>query len=379
MSDLEAFAALVPEFLMDLETLVAIDSGTSDPEGVRDVAAHFERWLRELGAEVEVRRERADLGPLLVGHLTGTGRGRILLVGHMDTVYGRDDARQHPFRVDGDRAYGLGTADMKGGCLLALYAMREARRRRTPFGRLTVFLTPDEEIGSPLSTAVLSTLVPEHDVALVLEPGRVDGSVVVGRKAVGSFSVRAHGRSSHAGVAPEHGRSAILELAEQALLIRDYGRAHPEMTLNVGAFHGGSAVNVVPDFAEMGVDVRADDDHAVATATSFLRGLSPRTDGCTLEVEGAFHFPPMPTTDAIRGLYDMARDEAADLGFPLPAQRTGGGSDANHIAALGKPVLDALGPVGGRAHSPEEYIEIPSIARRGALLLRLIARLGPGA
>jgi len=376
MNDLDRFESLVPDFLGELETLTDIDSPTGDPDGIRSIARELDTLARASGAETEIREDTAEFGPHLIARFMGSGRGRILLVGHMDTVYARGDAAKNPFRIEGERAYGPGVADMKGGCLLALYAAREAMEGGAPFELVTVALTPDEEVGSPASSGLLASLAAEHDAALVLEPGRVDGSVVIGRKAVGTFWVRAHGRSSHAGVAPQDGRSAVLELAEQALFLRGHGRQHPEMTLNVGAFHGGAALNTVPDFAEMGVDIRADDDEAVRAARALMNGLSPRTDGVTLEVEGDFHFPPMVPTPAVTALYEQARLEALDLGFPLPAVTTGGGSDANRIAATGKPVLDALGPVGGRAHSPEEYIEIPSIGQRGALLVRLIRHLG---
>lgn len=376
MSERDDWKALLPAFLEDLGTIVDMDSGTYDADDVRNVATVFQGWLKATGAEVEVHRIDPALGPVVVGRLLGSGRGRVLLIGHVDTVFQKGDAARRPFRVEGEKAFGPGIIDMKAGCLLALYAAKEIVRRELPFGSITLAFNPDEEIGSPSSRDLLGELAKDQDAVFVLEPGRSDGSVVVGRKGVADFVVRAKGRSSHAGVAPQDGRSAIMELCEQALALREGERSHPGLTFNVGVIRGGTRPNVVPEDAEMVVDVRATTAEAVREAEAIFHNLRPRTADVTLTVEGGFAMPPMETTEAVRRLYALAEGEARAMGIAITGTTTGGGSDANRIANQGKPVLDGLGPLGGGAHTPDEYLLVSSVAERGALLTRLLARIG---
>ncbi len=372
----EYFRTHLDSYLKRLETIVNLDSGTRQPDDVAEVSAHFQRWIAELSGAVEVRRPDLSYGPFLIGRWHGTGQGQVLLVGHLDTVYGPGEAAQRPFSVTGGRATGCGVIDMKSGCLLALTAIAAMRDLGRPFGELVLALTPDEEVGSPVSRPILAELAEGQDAILVLEPGRVGGGVVVGRKGVADYTVSAVGRAAHAGVAPRDGLSAVLELCHQALALSDLNGKEGGLQFNVGLFSGGSRPNVVPGEAQMVVDVRADSDQAVQRAEHLFSSLRPVTPGVRLTVEGGFAMPPMETTDPIRALFALAEDVARSFGEQLKAVSTGGGSDANHLAVSGKPVLDGLGPIGGGAHSDGEFMDVESVVIRGALLTGLLSRIG---
>ncbi len=363
-------------YLGRLEEVVNQDSGTHDPEDVALVSRRFAAWMEAAGGRLESSRPSPAYGPFLVGRWQGTGVGRVLLVGHLDTVYGHGESRLRPYRREGDRAMGLGVIDMKSGCLLALGAVECLIQSGRPFGQLVLALTPDEEVGSPVSRPLLGELAQAADAVLVLEPGRVNGGVVVGRKGVADFTVRAIGQSAHAGVAPEDGRSAVLELCHQAVRLSQLNGQEEGLQFNVGVFRGGSRPNVVPAEAEMVVDVRAASDAAMDRAHHIFRSLEAVNPGVRLEVDGEFAMPPMETTAQVRALFQLAERLAASFGERLTAVSTGGGSDANHLARAGKPVLDGLGPVGGGAHSPEEWLEVASVVVRGALLTELVAAIG---
>lgn len=377
MDLLTAWKDALPAYLGDLEKVVNMDSGTYEGPDVEAVSQVFADWLGSMGGEVSSHKGETALASTLVARFRGPGKGRILVVGHVDTVFARGEAKKRPFRREGDRAMGPGVADMKSGCLLGLYAVKELLRSGVPFGEITLAFNPDEEIGSPSSSALLDDLAQGQDAVFVLEPGRMDGSCVIARKAVGGYTVKAKGRSAHAGVAPQDGRSAILELCEQALAIKEAQETLTGLTFNIGHFQGGTrAINVVPAEAEMAIDVRATTAQAVLAGDAFLKGLGPKTPDVQVTVEGSFSMPPMETTPAILALHALAVTLAGELGFGLPGVKTGGGSDANHMASSGVPVLDGLGPVGGHAHSPEEYILLASVPLRGALLTRLLSTIG---
>ena len=376
MNEKESFALFLPAYLRDLRKVVDMDSGSYDADDVSALADVFAGWLVAMGGEVTSSRPVADLGPLIAGRFTGSGRGRVLLIGHLDTVYPHGEARRHPFRIEGERGKGPGAGDMKSGCLLGLYAVKALLKKDAPFGKITLALTPDEEIGSPASWKALGPLAAEHDATLVLEPGRLDGSVVVGRKGVGDFTVRAEGHPAHAGVAPQAGRSAIVELARQIVHLTEEAPHHPGLTFNVGTMKGGSRPNVVPEHAEMVIDVRAETAFAADEARHLFASLRPLTDGVKISVEGDFGSPPMETTPAIRALYALVEEAGRKVGVAVKEASTGGGSDANRIAAAGRPVLCGMGPVAGGAHSEEEYVLVPSVTERGALLVEVLERIG---
>lgn len=369
-------------FLAELRELVVIDSGTDDPVGVNAVHDVLEAWMRRDGWELERCRcgpiaDGTALGDLLVGRIEGGGRGAVLLVGHADTVFGRGTAAARPLRVEGRRVLGPGVCDMKGGLVLGLAAVRALRELAAEdLGRVTFLITPDEEIGSPASQERIRTEAGRHDVALVLEAAREDGSIVSARKGVTTARIRLRGRAAHAGVEPERGRSALLAAARLLLALQELNDPARGTTVNVGVLRGGSRPNVVPELAELEVDLRATTLGAQERAEEAVRELAARpwVEGVLAELELVREHAPMERTPAAERLVALARGLAAELGFDLRDASTGGCSDANTIAALGVPTLDGLGPVGGDDHSEREWIELTTVPDRAALLAGLIAR-----
>jgi len=370
-----------PRFLAELERLVNIDCGSYTPDGVNRVADFMAGALGELGAEVERIPHRppdgeAQLGDLVIGRLEGNGP-RLLLIGHMDTVFDAGTVAQRPYRSAEGRAFGPGVTDMKAGLLAGLHAigaLLEAGERPA----VTFVANPDEEIGSAFSTPHIRRLAPEHVAVLVLECARANGDIVSARKGIADYHVSILGRAAHAGVEPEKGRSAILEAAHQVLALHALNGRWPTVTVNAGVIHGGTRPNVVPERCEMEVDLRAATVEAFDAAATEIERLAsaPTVEGVRVEVRRSAGHPPLEKTDASARLVALAVEIAGELGFSLRDAATGGASDANTTAALGIPTLDGLGPIGGDDHSVDEWLDLDSVVPRTALLAALIDRLG---
>jgi len=373
----------LPRFLAELETMVNVDCGSYTPDGVNRIADLVTDALRADGAETEriAHRPVADapqLGDLVIGRFAGEGP-RILLIGHMDTVFDPGTAAERPFRVDGDRALGPGVTDMKAGLLAGLHAiaaLHDAGARPA----ITFVANPDEEIGSPFSTPHIRRLAPEHDAVLVLECARANGDIVSARKGIADYHLTLAGRAAHAGVEPEKGRSAILEAAHQVVALHALTGRWPTVTVNAGVIHGGTRPNVVAERCELQVDLRAATTDAFDAAAAEVERLAavPTVPDVRIDLRRIAGHAPMEKTDASTRLVDHAIEIAAELGFPLRDAATGGASDANTTSALGIPTIDGLGPVGGDDHSVDEWLDLGSIAPRTTLLAALIARIASG-
>ncbi len=370
----------LPRFLAELETLVNIDCGSYTPDGVNRVADLVADALGQLDAQVErVSHLPADgqlqLGDLVIGHIAGDGP-RLLLIGHMDTVFDPGTAAARPYRSSNDRATGPGVTDMKAGLLSGLHAIAvlHASGERPS---ITFIANPDEEIGSPFSTPIIRELAPQHDAVLVLECARANGDIVSARKGIADYHLQLVGRAAHAGVEPEKGRSAILEAAHQVLAVHRLNGRWPSVTINAGVIHGGTRPNVVPERCELQVDLRAATADAFDAASAEIEGLagSPTVDGVTVALRQIAGHPPMEKSEASARMVGLAVAIAADLGFDLQDAATGGASDANTTAALGIPTLDGLGPVGGDDHSVDEWLNLASVVPRTTLLAALMARI----
>ncbi len=364
------------DYLADLETIVNIDSGSYTKEGVDQVADFFAERFAGLGAVV-TRVHNDRFGDDLLMRWQGPGAGKVMVLGHMDTVYPPGTVAVRPFRNLGAQLLGPGTADMKGGLLLSLYALEALIHFDAPEpGLLTFLFDSDEEIHERHSRELIQTEAQKADVGLVLEPGRSNGAVVRARKGGMWVTFQVHGRAAHAGVNPEEGRSAILALSRLIKEVNALNGFRNGVTVNVGVIKGGSRPNVVPDEASAILDVRAWRQEDLAAVEEALRDLTRRDWGTDIRVEIALpphKMPPMEFTPAGKKLLDLAAKEAARIGFELPFVATGGGSDGSIAAATGLPVLDGLGPVGGHAHSPQEYVDVASIVPRMALLAALMA------
>ena len=378
----DRIAASETDYLADLAALVNIDCGSYTKAGVDEVGDRVAASLESLGARV-ARHSHETLGETIVGTLDGPlGGPRLLLIGHMDTVFDPGTAAARPFRIEGGRAYGPGVTDMKSGLLAGLYAIKAisawssspSSSAALPFGRLTFVANPDEEIGSPSSTPIIRSLATDADVCLVLECARANGDIVSSRKGIVDARVTVHGRAAHAGVEPEKGRSAILAAAHLTTAFHDLNGRWDGVTCNVGVIAGGTRPNVVPEAARLEVDVRAvrgeDLDSAIAAIHDLI--AKPAVPDVTIEMDVMATWRPMEKLARSGRLVELATDVAASLGFGLRDAATGGASDANTTAGMGVPSLDGLGPIGGNDHSPAEYLEVDSIVPRTTLLAGLI-------
>lgn len=369
--------ARLPRFLDDLAQLSMVDCGTYDKAGVDAAGRIMRAKLEAIGATIEVN-DGGTLGDSLVARWRGGGGARLLLVGHLDTVYPAGWTAEHPFGIEGDRVHGPGTADMKGGLLVGLYALEALQAEGfTGFGEIAFVVNSDEEVGSPSSTALIEREARGRDAVLVLEPGRANGDIVSARKGVAAFELRVRGRAAHAGVEPQKGRSAILELAYQTIALHSLTGTAPGLTVNVGVVQGGMRRNVIAAEATAQIDVRARTRADLEATIAAMHELAARTQVPETEatLSGRISHPPMERTPAIAQLVAWCQEAAHAAGFDLRDTETGGGSDGSTTAALGVPTLDGLGPVGGSAHSPEEYVERSSIVPRIAMLAGLIRRI----
>jgi glutamate carboxypeptidase len=365
-------------YLEDLRSLVDIDCGTFLPDGVNQVADYMHKRFEEGGWSVE-RRSHApppggqQLGDVVVARMAGESRGpRILLVGHMDTVFPEGTAVARPFRIEGTRALGPGVSDMKGGLLAGLYAV--SCLRGGDFGSVTYVCNPDEEIGSPFSGPTILEFAQQADACLVLEGARENGDIVSARKGVTDLQFLIHGRAAHAGVEPERGRSATLQAAHTTIALHALNGRWRGVTVNVGLMQGGIRPNVVAERCELRVDIRAPTSATLREAMAEVEriGRSTVVPDTTIELTATAGFPPMEKTEATERLVRLAKEIAAEIGFEVEDAATGGASDANPVANMGVPTLDGLGPIGGADHSPSEWLDLDSVVPRMALLAGLM-------
>lgn len=382
-------------YLDTLRELVSIESGSSDVEGLNRVAEVIAARLRALGGDVEfvdppanmVRYENtpARTGKSVVGRFRGTGSRRILVLAHMDTVYPRGMLAKQPFRIDGDRAYGLGISDDKHGVALVLHtiAILNALNVRD-YGLITVLINGDEEVSSAGSRTLITKLGAEHDLVLSCEGSGQEDSIRLTTSGIAAVQLKVTGRASHAGSAPEQGRNALYELAHQMLQTRDLSNPVTGVRMNWTLAGAGSARNVIPAEARATADVRvlriADYDGIEQQVRDRIRKqLIPDT-----KVEMVFERtrPPLEATAAARSVAAHAQRIYNELGRRLVVQEVapGGGTDAAFAALSTKAaVLEGFGLRGFGAHSNDaEYIEIPSIEPRLYLMTRLIVDVAQG-
>jgi glutamate carboxypeptidase len=359
-----------------LKLLVETESPSHDKAAVDRVGAIIRGEARRLGAQVE-SLPNEEAGDHVLCRFPSSrgigdgGEGGFLLLCHMDTVFPLGTLDQIPYREAEGKIFGPGTLDMKAGIVIALAAIEEAQ---TPgLNRpVTLLCTSDEEIGSLTSRQHIERLAKESALVLVLEPGLVDGSLKTWRKGVGEFRVKTKGRAAHAGVDHQQGRNAIEEMAHQVIAIQKLTDYSKQTTLNVGVIKGGTVSNVVPEHAEVQVDVRVMQPGEWQRLESQMKRLTPVLEGTSLEIAGDLNRPPMPFDGTMKATFEKAKSIAAQAGMELTAGGTGGASDANFVAPLGIPVLDGMGAVGEGAHSEREYIFVDSLDKRAKLVAALL-------
>jgi glutamate carboxypeptidase len=359
------------EMLDSLSRLVRLESPSRDKPALDTLRTLLANRLRHLAGSVEVIANDQGGDHLLARFPGPPERKPALLLGHYDTVWPRGTIDRLPFRVEGDRAFGPGIFDMKAGLAIITHVLEHVCRMPVP-RPIWVLFTSDEEIGSPTSRGLIESLARQCAYVLVLEPALADGRLKTARKGVGRFRLEVEGKAAHSGVAPQEGRSAIVELAHQVLRIQDLQDLATGTTLTVGVIQGGTTANVVPARASAEIDVRVASQAEAERIAGALQALRPVTPETRLSVSGGFTRPPMERSPAIAALFEQARQIGHGLGLDLTEGSTGGGSDANFTAALGVPTLDGLGARGGGAHADDEHILIDSLFERAALLAALL-------
>ncbi|MGX1787690.1 M20/M25/M40 family metallo-hydrolase [Bosea sp. NPDC055332] len=386
---LDAAEAEKPAYLDTLKALVSIESGSRDAEGLATIAALIAERLKAQGGEVEVV-ESADAskspGKTVLARFKGTGTRKVLLLAHMDTVYTKGMLAQQPFRIDGDKAYGLGIADDKHGVALILHTVALLNKiAARDYGTLTVLINGDEEIGSPGSKALITRIAADQDAVFSCEGSPINQDALrLATSGIASVQLKVTGRASHAGSSPELGRNALYELSHQILQMRDLSKPEMGLKLNWTIASAGSVSNAIPADAKAQADVRAlrmADFDLIETAVKqrIQNKLIPDT---VVEATLTRGRPPLAPTEAAKVLGAHAKRVFSELDRPLAVieTATGGGTDAAYAALETKaPVIEGFGLRGFGAHSNQnEYVALDSITPRLYLLARMITDVSRG-
>jgi glutamate carboxypeptidase len=374
---------LMQEYLDDLKAIVNIDSGTYTRPGVDRVGAYLQERFQAFGFSTHFDRQERFGDHLIATHTGNAPAGpRILLIGHIDTVFPEGEAQRRPFAIgqqNGKRiATGPGVLDMKSGVLIGMYGLHILiSTRQANYQQATFICNSDEEIGSPSSKPLIQELARQADAVIVLEPGRAKETVVSSRRGSGQYRVEVRGISAHAGVEPQRGRNAILELSYQVQKMQALNGTVPGTTLSVDIIHGGERVNVVPDFAYCEMDVRVSDEAGLQALESAMRKVAARTvlQGTSITLSGGMACMPFERKGNEQ-LVQLAKEAGNELGLKIEDVGSGGASDANNAAVVGVPTIDGLGAGGGLAHNPGEYIELDYLPTRIALLAGLVHKIG---
>ena len=365
------------ELLEGIRTWVFVESPTNFPEGVNRVMDLAEQEMVSVGSAIERESGGENYADLLTARIPGESEGPgILVLGHLDTVHAVGTLeRELPFRREGDRVYGPGIYDMKGGMYSACYALKQLLRTgRTPKLPVVFMFIPNEEVGSPTTRDRIEAEAKRNHYVLVPEPAK-GGKLVTGRHAIARFRVKVRGRPSHAGSTHTRGRSAIREMVEQILAIEGMTDHEAGVTLSVGIVHGGTFVNVVPIECEaevLAVLPRPEDIERIGAA---MLALEPVNPDVSVVVEAGPLRPIFSPHARVLDLYARAETIARGIGFTPGHGSFGGGSDGNFTGALGLPTLDGLGPCGDGAHTHDEYILYSSLVPRARLLAGLLETL----
>lgn len=373
---LEHFQRSNDDLIESIREIVEIESPSRDPERNKAVMLWVENEARKLGLDLEFERIAAEgYGEHLVIRAFPGAEKPVLVLGHTDTVHPVGTKLVNPTRIDGDKFYGCGIFDMKANVVLVLAALQlmhdNGMRPRRP---INIFLSCDEEVGSYSGRPLLEAEARRAEHCLIFEPSAA-GLAKTGRKGTGMYTLKAHGIPSHAGLEPEKGASAILELAKQIEAVHRLNSPETGTTVNVCTISGGTTTNVIPEHASCSVDVRFSTLAEAERIDRELKQLNPADARVKLEVTGGINRPPMERTSEIAALFERARNEAASFGYDLRETQVGGASDGNFVAALGVPVLDGLGIKGDGAHTLYEHILVSDIPNRAALITLLLSSL----
>jgi glutamate carboxypeptidase len=363
-----------PQLVDDLVAYAKLETPSDDLALLKKGLAHVEEWLTErLGPPASrTHHESGEYGDVVVLEYAGAGDRPLTLLAHYDTVWSAGTLDGWPVQVDGDRVSGPGVFDMKAGLVQAAWAVRALRDAGVPHPPLRLLLNGDEEVGSRFSRPLIEQACGDAAAVLVFEAS-ADGALKTGRKGVGIFEVHARGVEAHAGLDPESGASAVDEIARLVLQLHAAADPAAGTTVNVGVVRGGTRSNVVAGTAWADVDVRVRSVAAQRHIDELLHGLAPHDPRAEVAVRGGWNRPVMEPNAAVSSIFALARRAAEQLGFELRETSVGGASDGNFAAALGLPVLDGLGAVGGGAHARHEHVTVAGMVERAVVAAAVIA------
>ena len=382
---LDYVASRYDQFISDLETIVNIDSGSHHAPGLKEIADFFQERFEKIGwVTTPYSFDGGKVPCLEVANQPISNDDAtfdLLFLGHMDTVFKKGTAAARPFSKDDKRAYGPGVCDMKGGLVTMLH-VAEILQQAGVADDITIAMAfnSDEEIGSRHSRPWYEDLATKSRCVFVFEPWRSTGERILHRKGGGNFDVICHGKAAHAGAAPEDGANAVIELAHQILAIKELASIDHGTTVNVTVISGGTADNVIPDYAKARVDVRiavADEGQRIEDGFQAL-GRNIHIPGVRVEVRGGINRMPMVPSEKTKQLWEQIAVIGEAIGLEMTLTTTGGCSDGNYTASLGIPTIDAMGIRGGCVHSEDEYIELDSIVPNMHLMCEIVKAFADG-
>jgi glutamate carboxypeptidase len=373
-------AAQKPAMLALIEKAVNIDSGSYDKAGVDAVGRLFIDFFREhdLITSVEPHESFGNAIHIRLDDKP-TNERPIVLMGHRDTVFPKGEVARRPFRIEGNRAYGPGVVDMKGGLVLNAYVLAAFKRFGGAPAPLAGLITSDEEIASPSSRPIIERVGRQARCVLNSEPGRPSGNVVTSRKGGVFLAFEVTGKAAHSGGNFEKGISAIGELAHKIVALHKLTDLKRGITVNVGLAKGGQSVNTTAPSAEGQIDLRYVKPEQRAEMLAALQKIidTATVPGTTARLQIRGEFLPVTATPEADELFHTYQAAAADAGLRVEGEFSGGCADSGFTAAVGCPTLCGVGPVGGNAHTPEEYLEVDTLVPRAQAMALAILRLPP--
>jgi len=361
------------EILQFIESFVSVDSYTDDQVGVNRAGDTICQCLDKLNIAYE-RHANERYGDHIVGKIKGDKPGKILLLGHYDTVHRPGTTIVNPYREEGNFAYGPGVADMKSGVATMIYAAAALQKSDIELCTIELLFTPDEEKGSPISRPIIKKSAETSLAVFNLESGRPDGSVVTSRRGSAHFQFNISGKASHSGVAKGDGISAIEELAYKVVALKELGDREEGITINVGVVSGGVNTNVVAPHARGTIHVGYAKEERFREVTKQIESIMAANyiSGTSSELSGGNGIPPMERHSGVLMLYDIVQAAATQLNIPIKEQAAKGAADSGFVASLGVPTICAMGPIGDDLHSVDEKMEKDSLIPRTKLLAHSI-------
>lgn len=361
-----------------LKSIVDIDSGSGDVAGGERIESILTQRLQAAGAEVRTEpAEAAELAPNLVAVFHGSGKARILIIAHIDTVFGPGTVAKRPFRIEADKAYGPGVGDEKAGVVNAVSALEVLHQLGfKDYATLTLLIDTSEELGSPGSTQLIKTLAKQSEVEFNMEPGDPPDALTVWRKGGGDIIIQVHGRAAHAGMVPQDGRNAVVELVHQLSALQGkFPTSGDGITVNLTTIKTGDRTNIIPDFAQATFDVRfrvpEEFDKVLAQVKSaIVPTVVPDTTVEVITMGSAY--PPLVENAQVEALGKRAQRIYSELGKTVALSGNGGASESAVALSVGTPALDGLGYVGAGFHTDHEWIDLTSVTPRLYLFTRLL-------